>query len=33
MALACALLGYKCIVTLPEKMSDEKVNVLLALGA
>ena len=33
LAMAAKLCGYKCIVTLPEKMSDEKVNVLLALGA
>lgn len=25
--------GYRCIIVLPEKMSDEKVNTLLALGA
>ncbi|KCV71933.1 cystathionine beta-synthase [Fonticula alba] len=33
LALASALKGYRCIITLPEKMSDEKVNVLKALGA
>lgn len=32
-AMAANICGYKCIVTLPEKMSDEKVNVLLGLGA
>jgi cystathionine beta-synthase len=32
-ALAGALKGYKVIITLPEKMSNEKVNVLKALGA
>lgn len=25
--------GYRCIIVLPEKMSDEKVNTLSALGA
>lgn len=33
LALAAAVKGYKMIVTLPEKMSAEKVNVLKALGA
>ena len=33
MALTAAVRGYKMIVTLPEKMSNEKVNVLKALGA
>lgn len=33
LALAAAVKGYRCIITLPEKMSDEKVNVLKALGA
>lgn len=33
MALAAALLGYRMIITLPEKMSNEKVDVLKALGA
>jgi len=33
LALACAIKGYKCIITLPQKMSNEKVNTLLALGA
>jgi cystathionine beta-synthase len=33
LALAAAVKGYKAIITLPEKMSDEKVNVLKALGA
>eukprot|EP00732_Lithocolla_globosa_P001551 Lithocolla_globosa_v1_NODE_793_length_3272_cov_24.216661.p1 type:complete len:514 gc:universal NODE_793_length_3272_cov_24.216661:1485-3026(+) len=33
LALAAAVKGYKCIITLPEKMSDEKVNVLKGLGA
>ncbi|ORX73255.1 cystathionine beta-synthase [Linderina pennispora] len=33
LALSCAVKGYKCIITLPEKMSQEKVDVLRALGA
>ncbi|XP_068618944.1 cystathionine beta-synthase-like [Battus philenor] len=33
LALAAAVRGYRCIIVLPEKMSDEKVNTLLALGA
>ena len=33
LALAGALRGYKVIITLPEKMSSEKVNTLRALGA
>ena len=33
LALASAVKGYRCIIVLPEKMSDEKVNVLKALGA
>lgn len=32
-ALAAAVRGYKCIITMPEKMSKEKVDVLKALGA
>lgn len=32
-ALAAAIKGYKAIITMPEKMSQEKVNCLLALGA
>jgi cystathionine beta-synthase len=32
-ALAAATKGYRCIITLPEKMSKEKVDVLKALGA
>lgn len=32
-ALAAAVKGYKCIITLPEKMSTEKTDVLKALGA
>eukprot|EP01121_Diplochlamys_sp_Union-15-3_P001805 TRINITY_DN1156_c0_g1_i1.p1 TRINITY_DN1156_c0_g1~~TRINITY_DN1156_c0_g1_i1.p1 ORF type:complete len:533 (-),score=118.29 TRINITY_DN1156_c0_g1_i1:52-1602(-) len=33
LALAAAIKGYKMIITLPEKMSTEKVDVLKALGA
>lgn len=33
LALAGAVLGYRTIITLPEKMSNEKVSVLKALGA
>lgn len=33
LALCAALKGYKTIITLPEKMSIEKVNVLKSLGA
>lgn len=33
LALAAAVRGYKMIITLPEKMSQEKVNVLRGLGA
>ncbi|KAM6978405.1 cystathionine beta-synthase b [Tautogolabrus adspersus] len=32
-ALTAAVKGYGCIITMPEKMSMEKVNVLRALGA
>jgi cystathionine beta-synthase len=33
LSLAGAVKGYNVVITLPEKMSDEKVNVLKALGA
>ncbi len=33
LAMCSAIKGYKTIITLPEKMSQEKVNVLKALGA
>ena len=32
-ALACAVKGYECLITLPEKMSNEKADVLKGLGA
>ncbi|KAF1742883.1 hypothetical protein MXB_4186 [Myxobolus squamalis] len=32
-AAACAVKGYRCIIVIPEKMSDEKINVMKALGA
>jgi hypothetical protein len=33
LAMAAAVKGYRCIMVMPEKMSDEKVNVMRALGA
>ncbi|KAJ7281505.1 tryptophan synthase beta subunit-like PLP-dependent enzyme [Mycena rebaudengoi] len=33
MAMACAIKGYRCIITLPNKMSLEKEAALRALGA
>jgi cystathionine beta-synthase len=33
LALSCAIRGYRCIIVMPEKMSQEKVDVLRALGA
>ncbi|PVV03511.1 hypothetical protein BB560_002005 [Smittium megazygosporum] len=33
LALCAAIKGYRCIIVLPEKMSQEKVDVLKALGA
>lgn len=33
LALAAAVKGYRCLIVLPEKMSQEKVDVLKALGA
>lgn len=32
LALAAAVKGYRCIIVMPEKMSDEKVDTLRALG-
>ena len=33
LAMACAVLGYKLIITIPCKMSNEKINTLKAFGA
>ena len=33
LALAAAVKGYKCIFTMPDKMSQEKIDALRALGA
>ncbi|XP_065083875.1 cystathionine beta-synthase-like [Ochlerotatus camptorhynchus] len=33
LALAAAVKGYKCVIVMPEKMSNEKVDTLQALGA
>ncbi|CAK9813176.1 Cystathionine beta-synthase [Anthophora plagiata] len=33
LAMAAAVKGYRCIIVMPEKMSDEKVSTLRALGA
>ncbi|KAI4469039.1 cystathionine beta-synthase [Holotrichia oblita] len=33
LAMVCAIKGYKCVVVMPEKMSQEKVDTLEALGA
>ncbi|KAH8916400.1 pyridoxal phosphate-dependent enzyme, beta subunit [Atractiella rhizophila] len=33
LALQAAVKGYRCIICMPEKMSQEKANTLLALGA
>ena len=33
LALVSAVKGYRCVVVLPERMSNEKVSVLRALGA
>lgn len=32
-AMACAVKGYKCLIVMPEKMSNEKVSALRTLGA
>ncbi len=32
-AMACIVLGYKCILTITDKSSEEKINTLKALGA
>lgn len=33
MCLAAAVKGYRMLITLPEKMSQEKLNTMAALGA
>lgn len=33
LAMACAVKGYKCLIVMPEKMSDEKLATLKILGA
>lgn len=33
LAMACAVKGYKCLIVMPEKMSNEKVAALQTLGA
>lgn len=33
LAMAAAVKGYRCIIVMPEKMSNEKVSTLHALGA
>lgn len=33
LAMACAAKGYKCLIVMPEKMSNEKANTLKILGA
>lgn len=33
LAMAAAVKGYKCVIVMPEKMSDEKVAALRILGA
>src|SRR3989337_1635757 len=33
LAMIAAVKGYRCIITMPDKMSDEKKNFMIALGA
>ena len=33
LALNCIIKGFKCLITIPDKMSMEKVNILKNLGA
>ena len=33
LAMVAAVKGYRCIITMPDKMSDEKKNLMTALGA
>ena len=32
LAITAAVKGYKCVITMPEKMSNEKLDTLKALG-
>lgn len=33
LAMVCAVKGYKCVITIPDKMSEEKINTLKSFGA
>lgn len=33
LAMICAIKGYRCIITMPDKMSDEKKNLMRGFGA
>jgi cystathionine beta-synthase len=33
LAMVCAVKGYKCVITIPDKMSEEKINTLRSFGA
>lgn len=33
LAMIAAIKGYRCVITMPDKMSDEKKNFMIALGA
>jgi cystathionine beta-synthase len=33
LAMIAAVKGYRCVITMPDKMSDEKKNLMIALGA
>lgn len=32
LAIACAVKGYRCVIVMPEKISNEKYDILIALG-